>query len=39
MIPQTAHVVRDGVDKFIPGEELVVGDLVNLTYGKKVVLN
>ena len=36
MIPQKAHVTRDGIDKFIPGEELVIGDIVNLTYGKKV---
>ena len=36
MMPQAAHVVRDGQDKSIPAEELVVGDVVYLTYGKKV---
>jgi len=36
MMPQSANVVRDGKDLQIPFEELVVGDMVNLSYGKKV---
>jgi len=36
MMPQAAHVIRDGEDKSIPAEELVLGDVVYLTYGKKV---
>jgi len=36
MMPQAAQVCRNGQDKSIPSEELVVGDVVYLTYGKKV---
>lgn len=36
MMPQKANVFRDGTDRIVFSEEIVVGDVVNLTYGKKV---
>ena len=36
MMPSTATVIRNGAEKKIPVEELVVGDLVVLSYGTKV---
>jgi sodium/potassium-transporting ATPase subunit alpha len=36
MMPSTAIVIRNGVERKVPVQELVVGDLVHLTYGTKV---
>ena len=36
MLPTEALVIRNGVEKKIPAEELVIGDLVLLSYGTKV---
>jgi len=36
MMPTQAVVIRNGVEKKIQVEELVVGDLVVLSYGTKV---
>ncbi len=36
MLPTEALVIRNGVEKKIPAEELVVGDLCLLSYGTKV---
>jgi sodium/potassium-transporting ATPase subunit alpha len=36
MMPSSATVIRNGKEKTIAVEELVVGDLVNLSYGSKV---
>ena len=36
MMPSAASVIRDGREEKIPTEELVVGDLVILSYGNKV---
>jgi sodium/potassium-transporting ATPase subunit alpha len=36
MVPSTAVVIRNGQESVIPVEELVVGDLVCLSYDKKV---
>ena len=36
MIPNSASVIRDGVEHKIPVEDVVIGDLVHLSYGNKV---
>ena len=36
MMPSSATVIRNGIEKKIYAEELVVGDLVILSYGTKV---
>jgi sodium/potassium-transporting ATPase subunit alpha len=36
MMPNSATVIRNGKEKIIPVEEIVIGDLVNLSYGTKV---
>ncbi|CAF0901274.1 unnamed protein product [Brachionus calyciflorus] len=36
MMPSSATVIRNGTEKKIPVEEVVVGDLVLLSYGNKV---
>ncbi len=36
MMPSQATVIRNGVEYKLPAEELVVGDLVTLSYGQKV---
>jgi sodium/potassium-transporting ATPase subunit alpha len=36
MMPTETHVIRNGMEKKIHVEELVIGDLVVLTYGGKV---
>lgn len=36
MIPSSATVIRDGKEQKVPAENLVVGDLVVLSYGSKV---
>ena len=36
MMPHSATVIRDGSEHKIPAEDLVVGDLVHLSYGNKV---
>ena len=37
MMAADATVIRDGIETKVPAENIVVGDLVVLTYGTKVL--
>ena len=36
MLPKSAFVIRDGIEKKLPLADLVVGDLVRISYGDKI---